>query len=292
MNLKLRLIFGLMVLVQAGCLSHKRVVPADQRLFPAQSATREQILTNLEERSKQVQTVQATILLDASGGGIKTGILTEYRQTKGFLVVQPPNNIRLKVQALLALATVADMVSDGRQYRVSIPVRNQFLVGDNDAPATAKNAFMNLRPRVLLAGLFVDIRPYLNNPQVKSILEEVEEGRRSFYVISFIDVAGPSAHLIEKLWIDRTDMQVGRKQIFQDDGKVATYVEYSDYSNESDIMFPRVVFIRRPVEDYAVKMTFQRVTMNEKLSADAFTLERPAGAELVQLETGDGSGPF
>jgi hypothetical protein len=290
-GLKLRIIFVLLPLIQASCISTKRTIPLEARPLPAKSASRADLLRGLEEQSNQIRTLQGTITLDASSGGnVKTEVMTEYRQTKGFVLVERPNHVRLRIQAPLALATVFDMVSDGREYRVSIPIKNKFLIGDVDAPPKDKNAILNLRPQVLIQGMFVDITPYLNNPQVKSTLEETREGRRSFYVFSFINVAGQEAQLMEKLWIDRFNLRVTRKQVFRGDGKAETDVEYSGFPAEGDSRFPQVILIQRPIEDYSLKMTFQKTSVNEKLAEDAFNLERPSGSELVRLEAEEGSG--
>jgi len=287
--LKFKIIFALLLACSAGCISRKRVVPEAQRLLPAQTAGRAELLQMLETHSNQIKTLQGTLALDASGGSMKTGVLTEYRQTKGYLVVERPAHVRLKVQAPLALATVFDMVSDGRQYRVSIPVKNKFIIGDTRAAPNGKNPMLNLRPQHILNALFVDIIPYLSNPQMRSTLEETTAGRRSFYVFSFINIAAREAELVEKLWIDRSNLQVSRKQIFRNDGKVDTDVEYSEYASQGDIAFPQIVVIQRPIDDYSLKMTFQKTTVNEQLAAEAFNLERPAGSELVQLDADDGA---
>ena len=287
--MKLRIVIALLLFVEAGCISTKRVVPAELRPLPARTVSREDLLSGLEERSRQIRTLQATVALDASGGAMTTGVLTEYRQTKGFVLVERPSHIRLKAQAPLALATVFDMVSDGLQYRVSVPIKNKFIIGSANTPGKEKNPILNLRPQHIVNALFVDIAPYTTNTQVRSILEEATEGRRSYYVFSFINIAERAAQLIEKLWIDRFDLQVIRKQIFGKDGKVDTDVEYSAYQRHGDIAFPSVVFIQRPTDDYALKMTFLKTSVNEKLPADAFNLERPQGAELVQQA--ESSGP-
>jgi outer membrane lipoprotein-sorting protein len=290
MGLKTSVTFALLLMVQAGCISTKRVVPAAERPLPAQTADRAELLRGLEEKSKQIQTLQGTVTLDASGGAMKTGVLTEYRQTKGYILVERPGHIRIKAQAPLALATVFDMVSDGNQYRAYIPIKNKFIIGDAHAPGTDKNPVLNLRPQHLMNALFVDVTPYVNNSQMKSTLEETTQGRRSFYVFSFIDIASPDAQLVEKIWIDRTNMQIARKQIFGKDGKTETDVEYSGYQTQDGDAFPQIIVMERPIDDYMLKITFQRTILNEKLAADAFNLERPQGSELVQLEVEGGSG--
>ena len=284
---KVRLLLVVLLLVQAGCLSisRKRVIPQDQRPLPAKVATKEELFHDLEEKSKQIQTLQGNVTLDVSGGG-ETGVLTEYRQTKGYLFVERPGNIRVKVLAPVILTTVADMVSDGRQYRVSIPIKNQWTEGDASAPVSSKSPIASLRPQHFLDGLFVDISSYLQNPQVKYEFNMQSEGRRSFYVFTFIDVsgAGREVRTLEKLWIDRNDdLEVSRKQIFGQDGRIETDVEYSSYHKESNVRYPQSVVITRPVEDYTLKVTFQKTNINDKLPDNVFTLQRPEGSELVQI---------
>jgi len=282
-TLKAEIVLILLLLFPASCISRKRVLPEEQRLLPAKTATRGELVQDLEAKSNSIQTLQGTVSLDLSGGGAKSGVLTEYHQTTGYVVVDRPKQIRFKVVAPIVLSTIVDMVSDGRQYRVSIPVKNQFLVGEVNAPANSKTALANLRPQHLLDGLFIDVRPYLNKAQVKSVLEEAVQGRRSYYVFSFINIGGSEAQLMEKLWIDRTDMQVSRKQVFAKEGRLETDVEYLDYRSEGAESFPQTVVIQRPLEEYTVKMTFLKAAFNQKLADDTFNLERPDGSELVRL---------
>ena len=282
-TLKAEIVLILLLLFPASCISRKRVLPEEQRLLPVKTATRGELVQDLEAKSNSIQTLQGTVSLDLSGGGAKSGVLTEYHQTTGYVVVDRPKQIRFKVVAPIILSTIVDMVSDGGQYRVSIPVKNQFFVGDVNAPANSKTALANLRPQHLLDGLFIDVRPYLNKAQVKSVLEEAVQGRRSYYVFSFINIGGSEAQLMEKLWIDRTDMQVSRKQVFAKEGRLETDVEYLDYQSEGAESFPQTVVIQRPLEEYTVKMTFLKAAFNQKLADDTFNLERPDGSELVRL---------
>ncbi len=284
LGLQIRTFVLATALLAAGCISTKRVVPEDQRLLPAKTASRAELLEGLKTQSQAIKSMTATVALDVSGGSLRTGVLTEYRQTKGFILVDRPNNIRVRAQAPLALATVFDMVSDGRQYRVSVPIRNKFIVGDATAPASNQNPVLNMRPQHLLSALFVDIMPLLANPQIRSTLEETSVGRKSYYIFEFINIAQPNADLVEKLWIDRSTLEVVRKQIFGRDGKVEADVEYTGYQDSGGTSFPQAIVIQRPAEDYTLKITFQKTVLNEQLAADAFVLERPSGSDLVQVD--------
>jgi outer membrane lipoprotein-sorting protein len=285
-GLQIRFACGLLLAILSGCISRTRVIPQDQRLLPAKSANKAELLQGLEQKSRQIQTLNGTVMLDVTGGGSQTGVLTEYRQTKGYVLVERPSSIRVKVLLPLVASTVFDMVSDGQKYRLSIPAKNQWAEGDVNTPISSKSAVASLRPQHFLDGLFVDVAPYLGKPKVKYLFEEVVDGRRSFYVFTFMEESGSGQELrvLEKLWVDRNDdLEVSRKQVFRPDGKVETDVQYSNYRSIGNIRYPEVIEIQRPIEDYTLKVTFQSTKFNEKLQDNTFNLERPEGAELVQM---------
>ena len=60
-----------MLLAQASCIKKTTVLPQDLRLLPAKTATRAELFKTLEENSKQIQTLKATVSLDLSRGGAK-----------------------------------------------------------------------------------------------------------------------------------------------------------------------------------------------------------------------------
>jgi outer membrane lipoprotein-sorting protein len=271
----------LLLLVQAGCIKKTTVVPQSERLLPAQTATRSELLQALQEKSKQLETLKATVGIEFSRGGAKSGVLDEYRETKGYVFVERPSHIRVQVQMPVVLTTVAIMVSDGQQYRLSIPIKNQFAIEDVNAPISPDSSLSNLRPQIFLDGLFVDITQYENK---QPLFEEAVVGTHSYYVFSFFDNSGSEPQLQEKLWIDRTDMmEVSRKQLFDKEGRLETDVDYQNYAGEGGQRYPKVIIIHRPIEDFTVKMTFQQTTMNEKLDAKIFDLPRPEGSKLVQV---------
>ena len=284
---KLRIVFVLALLAaQFGCISRTRAVPMDQRLLPAETSTRAELIRSLQVKSGQIQTLQGTMSLDVSGGGLTGDEITEYRQTRGVVVIERPKQILFKVQAPIVGTTIATMVSDGQEYRVSVPLKNRFVVGDENIPTREKTAILNLKPQHIVRALFVDVTSYLNDPQVKPLFEEATLGTRRFYVFSFVNIAGQDVRLLERLWIDRTQhLQVSRKQIYNQEGKVEMDVEYLEYRSDNGIDFPNGIVIQRPIEDFTLKMTFTKATVNEKVMESAFVLERPPGSELVQPKT-------
>ncbi len=271
-------------LFASGCISKTIRVPADQQLYAAQTKSRSELIQGLQERSKAISTMTATkIGLDVASR--KPDQIKEYLQFPGIIVVDRPSQVRLRVLAPVVGTTVADMVSDGRQYKVSIPPKNQFGAFDATAPATSDNALLNLRPQIILDSLFVDVLPHMSDARIHDVLEEVTSGRVRYYVFSFIDASAKDGKLLEKIWIDRRSLEVSKKQVFGKDGRLETDVDYSGYQIVDGLTFPQVISIQRPADGYSVKLTFQaaQIRFNEKLNAEAFVLERPAGSELIQV---------
>ena len=277
-------LLALVLTVGSGCgVSRTRVVPAEELPFPSLVASREELLVGLRATSSSVATLTAAVDMTASAGALTRGEETIYRETRGFLVVERPSRIRMRGEAPLALVTVFDMVSDGETFQVSVPVQNKVVIGDTTSTATAENAILNLRPHHIMEALFVDVNAYIDSPNVLSVFYESVDGRRSFYVFEFVDTADRSPRLVEKLWIDRRDLKVSRKQIFSGEGAIQTDVTYGRYQDVAGIGFPHIILIERPVEDYSLELTFNRVEVNTEIEGSAFLFSTPSGAELIDV---------
>ena len=269
-----------------GCISTTRRIPPSQQLLPAQSMTRAEILQKLQTRSTAIKSLTASVSLEASGGGIDTGKVTEWRETTGTFIVERPARIHVIVKLPVVRLAAAEMVSDGSRFNLYIRPENQWVTGDANAPGADSNPVKNLRPKHILDALFVDVRDYLGKPTIVAPLTETIEGQRSYYVVNFVDAAADDPQVLQQLWIDRTDLEVARKIVYGKNGKVESNIEFLNYQKLGDITFPQVVNLQRPVEHYSLKMTFQKTNLNPPLDEDAFELDRPSGVKVVELAPG------
>ena len=274
----------IVVLLLSGCgVSRTRVVPIAELPFPALNASRGELIRNLEEMSRAISTLMAAVSFTASAGVLTRGEETVYRETRGFLVVERPSHIRMRGEAPLALVTVFDMVSDGETFQLNVPIQNRVFVGDTSSRATADNAILNLRPQHIMDALFVDVDQYVDSTNVLPVFYEAVDGRRSFYVFEFVDSAGDEPHVIEKLWIDRRDLRVSRKESFGPQGTRETDVSYDLYREVEGISFPGRILIERPSEDYSLEISFDSTQLNMPIEESAFVVPVPPGAELIEI---------
>lgn len=274
-------------LLWSGCSPvSRRPLAVDERPLPALSATREELLTWLAGVQDDIRTLTGTSVgYVARSLGLTTDFLDESGEAEGYLLAERPDHIRMRGTAPFGVGTIFDMVSDRNMFQVWLPRDNQFIVGTTDVVTCSDNPLLNLRPQHIMDALFVDIRPYLENPDVTYTLEEVREGRQSFYVFSFIDIGRQPASLLEKIWIDRLDLSISRRQSFEAGGILATDVRYSEWEDAGLDLFPRRIVVERPVDDYSLEIEFREMQTNDAPVENAFLLEEPPGAELISAET-------
>lgn len=286
-----RWLLTLGALMATGCSTATRtVIPPDERPLEAQTASREDLLDRVATLQAGITTLVGTdVTYLATGLGLTTGVLAQYRETEGALRVDRPDHIRMQGRAVLGSVVVFDMVSDRDFFRVSLPARNQFIVGATDSVTCSQNPLLNLRPQHILDALFVDVSAYVNNPDVMNVLEEVTQGRRRFYTLSFVDTHQEPAQLLQKIWVDRFDLSVTGKQLFAPEGVLQTNVTYDEWVETDGNWFPRRLIVERPLEDYSLEIRFREFRLNDDPVEGAFVLSQPVGSELITADTEPGS---
>lgn len=270
-----------LLVLSSGCsVSRPVLIPIEERLFDALDASRQELLTKLESSSREVETIRASVIYVAAGimtgeeGQIENRV---YDETRGALLVERPSLIRMEGNAMLGFLQAFQMISNDEEFRLSVPARNEFYVADKDSDIQGDNPLLKLRPHHVLESLFVDITEYLSDPQVIDSFEESTEGRRRFYVVSFIDVSGSSGRLIEKVWIDRLNLETARKQLFNDDGVLEMQVDYAFYQETAGVIFPQQVNVERPSDGVSLEIRFINTQLNVALEEAMFVLAPPEG---------------
>jgi len=254
---------------------------------PAREASPTDLVARVNAQSNAIQTLVATVDMEPTAGSVYSGVIKEYRDVRGFVLLEKPAMIRIVGQAPIVRTTIFDMVSDGREFRLSIPPKQKFLVGKNDLRRVAKNSLENLRPQHILEALLV---PAIDTGSEKYFIEEAAEGARRYYVVTLLELPeGGELVLKRKVWIDRSDLNVARLQLYGPQGAYLEDVLYSGYQDFQGVNYPTRIEIARPAEDYRLALTIEKATFNQPLAPDKFVLNKPEGAELVEVG-GDAKG--
>jgi hypothetical protein len=248
---------------------------------PAREASLAELVARLNARSQSVRTLSATVDLEPTAGSIYSGVIKEYHDVRGFILIEGPATIRVLGQAPVLRTDIFDMVSNGEEFRLSIPPKQKFIVGKTAFRRPAKNSLENLRPQHILEALLV---PALDTSHEKTILEEAEEGGRRFYVVDIVEPAeSGELRLKRKAWFDRADLELARMQFYEADGLYVEDVHYSKYRDFQGTSYPSHIEVVRPIEDYRLAITIHKATFNQPIEAGKFVLNQPPGAQLVDL---------
>jgi outer membrane lipoprotein-sorting protein len=252
------------------------VVPA-----PAIEAALPDLLARLKAQSDKIQTLSATVDFQPTTGSIYTGVIKEYHDVKGFILVKKPAMIRILGQAPVVRTNIFDMVSDGREFRLYIPPKQKFIVGMTTFSRPGKNSLENLRPQHILEALLI---PDLNQTEAKLSFEEDTAENRRYYIVTAL-VAGADGELYpsRRLWFDRTDLNVARQLIYGPRGSELEEAEYSGYQDFQGVSYPSHIDIRRPIEDYRLAIHIEKAKFNQPIEPEKFELKKPASAQLVEL---------
>src|SRR5712671_4597478 len=258
----------------------------------AKDATREELLEAYNLIARNIKTLNAAVVLKPTAGSRYSGVIDEYHEVKAFLLAMRPAEIRVIGQAPVIGTTVFDMASDGETFRVSIPSKNNFLVGPVAVERASSKPIENLRPQHLLDAL---LWPEIRKEEAVTINEFNDENAR-YYILTVLR-GGYQIEVLRKIWFDRSDLQVARMQNFGPKGILLSDVHMADWqpsdsaagqaapaaSSNGTASFPRAIRIERPHDDYKLDLQVTKVRMNEEIPADRFKLEQPPGSELAPV---------
>ena len=275
-----------------GCLFRTRPVEEQYSKAPLKETTQQGLIDAIGQQAEAIKTLKATVDIDSSAGGIKKGHVTDYKEIRGYVLARKPDELHMIGLMPFVRTTAFDMVSDGREFKLWIPPKNRFVVGENRVTTpNISQPMENIRPQNIYEALL--IRPIDPNSEI-AVLENGYEtlhdskGHRVLqedYELTVIKRSGSGWTLARKIIFGRTDLKPHRQFIYSDDGKVATDARYAEYKDYNGFSFPSRLEIYRPEEEYDITLNILKLDINVPLRDDQFVLEQPAGAQVVRLDS-------
>lgn len=289
------LLLGLIASVLAyspGCLFRTRKVEVRVNNEQMQTATLDDLISRINTEAAKVTTLDATVNIDTTVGGKTKGVVTDYQQISGYILIRRPNMIRMIGLFPLVRNKAFDMVSDGTEFKLWIPVKDKFYVGHNDVVRPGANPLENLRPQVIYEALLLHAIDPAKDIAVLESENPVEFDEKtkqvrvlSTYVVDVIrkDTDG-KYYLQRKVIFDRQDL-IPDHQIFYDkQGSMVTDATYSAFKYFNDVRVPTIIEIKRPQENYDITIAITKATANGPMKDDQFALDQPPGSQLVDLD--------
>jgi outer membrane lipoprotein-sorting protein len=234
----------------------------------------------LSRQYEAVHDFNATVDMVPALGTAEKSKITEYKDVRGYILFRRPSSIRIIGLFPVMRTKAFDMVSTGVDFKLNIPAKNRFVVGQNEITQPSENKIENLRPQHFLDAMLV--RP-IDPATDKVLIENFTDEDDAFYILHLVRDTSPELRLTRTIWFNRTDLRLARQLILDDHGNILTDARYSDWKAYDNVPFPKHIEINRPRDEYGVVIDVVKMDINKGVSDDKFVLERPEGSTLQDL---------
>jgi hypothetical protein len=274
-----------------GCLFHTRPVEEQYSKAPLKESSQQGLIDSINQQAEAIRTLKATVDIDSSAGGIKKGHVTDYKEIRGYVLARKPDSLHMIGLMPFVRTTAFDMVSDGQEFKLWIPPKNRFVVGQNQVTSLSIDQPMeNIRPQNIYEALLIrHIDPSNEIAVLENGYETLHDAKghrvlQEDYELTVIKKTDNGWILERKIIFGRTDLKPHQQFIYSDDGKVATDAKYAAYKDYGGFSYPSRIEIYRPQEEYDITLNMLKVEINAPLKDDQFVLQQPAGAQVVHLD--------
>lgn len=274
----------LALIVSTACFVRRRAVttPAISQNRPLLTASKEELIQRIHSIFDPIESFIMRADLSPSVIGPTKQSITDYATVGAYVLFRRPDELRILGQDPLIGSTIFDMVSSGQEFRLYLPRKKRFIIGNNGSPGTSANRLENLRPEAFLTALMI----YPPEPATEVALLEDDTGEsKAVYILLIVRRNQDQLWIARNVYFDRYTLGIIRQKTFDPAGSIVSETTYSDWKSESGASFPSEIDIRRPQDNYEVQLSVLNIRVNAAdVTPEKFVLSQPADAELKQLK--------
>lgn len=276
------LLICLMSAALPSCLARRRLITRKTtggKTPPnLQVAGEDSLIDSIARQYNAVHDFSATVDMTPALGSAEKSQITEYKDVTGYIIFRKPAGIRIIGLYPVIRSKAFDMASDGAGFKLYLPSRNTFLVGQNEVFKPSPNKIENLRPQYFLDAMLVRPIDLKNN---KVLIENLTDEDGAYYILHEIHEGRTGQLLLRRtIWFNRLDLLLARQLIFDDAGNILTDVRYSEWKPWDNVPFPKHIDFNRPHDEIGLVLDVVKMDINKGVSDDKFVLEQPEGTKL------------
>lgn len=282
-------------LLLSGCRFSTRKLPVPQAPSVVQKATADDLVKQLNDRWDALNSMYANVDIQASILKTKEGVEKDITTFPAIIMMRKPEMLRVYGRVPVIGTQMFSMASDGKSFTLYIPSQNLAYQGSNELTKMSPNMIENMRPgfffdALVVRGLSADDF-YTQIADVETIEAADKKHLVSVpeYVLS-ITRHNPGSRRdtpVRVITFHREDLLPYQQDLYDKNGNLETEVFYSQYADFGGYKYPSVVKIMRPLEEYRIILTVQKVQQNPdnpKLTDDQFQIKLPDDTKIQQLQ--------
>jgi outer membrane lipoprotein-sorting protein len=277
----------------SGCFVHTRTVKQAKMPDVIRSATADQLVESVNEQCQAIKSLSATVQFQATEGGPRKGKEKTYTSFSGYILLRKPEAVRVIGLVPVLHTRAFDMASDGNTFKLLIYYpHNHVIEGSNTVTKESPNPLENLRPKIFFDSLLINcIQPddlvtlttdsETNiDPKSKQLMLDPQ------YDLTVVRRKPDSQELIPQrvIHFSRVDMHTVQEDIYDPEGSIQTQAIYGPMQQFGLQTFPGTITIKRPLEEYQIVITIQKINVNLTLNDDQFEIKIPEGTPVRKLE--------
>ncbi len=280
------------LLMLSGCLFTTRKLPVPRGPGITQSATGEQLVERLNQRWNALQSLNATVEIQASVMKSEQGVARDYTSIRGHILMRKPEMMRVLGQVPVLGTRAFDMASDGNTFTLLIPAKSLAYKGSNSSTSTTSHGLESMRPALFFDAMVVRGMSPDDEYTVTADSDTVEDVTKKHlliipeYILSVMQ-RKPGSHELRPLRVihfHREDLLPYQQDLYDKDGNLETQVIYGRYADYGDHKYPSTVTIKRPLDQYQVVLAVDKVTENMPLTDDQFQIKLPEDTRIQILK--------
>ena len=285
-------LLALSILPLAGCRFTTRRLPVPRAPAVTQTVTPEQLVARLNTRWKALNSLVATVTIQASVMKTQQGVAKDYTTFPGIILMSKPEQLRVYGRVPVIGTRMFDMASDGKNFTLYVPSRDLAYEGPNALTKKSTNTVENMRPGFFLDAMTVRGLSTEDFFQVTAETHTAEDASKKHlllvpeYILSVSRRRPESQQLLplRVVHFHRDDLLPYEQDLYDDQGNLETEVSYGRYAMYGDNQYPSTVTIKRPLEEFQVILHVEKVTENMNLTADQFQIKLPPDTKIQQLQ--------
>jgi outer membrane lipoprotein-sorting protein len=283
---------ALPALLLSGCLFTTRKLPVPKAPSMVQTVTPDELVARLNQRWAALESLNATVEIQASVLKTKEGVAKDYTTFRGHILIRKPELMRVLGQVPVLGTRMFDMASDGKTFTLYIPAMSKAVKGSNSLKKKSANPLENMRPGSFFDAMVVQGLAPDDLYGVVADSETVEDAARKHlftvpeYILSISRRKPGSQQLtpVRVVVFRRDDLLPYQQDLYDSEGNLETQVDYANYRDFGSGKYPSKVTIKRPLEEYQLVLTVERVQENMTLTDDQFQIKLPEGTKIQNLE--------
>lgn len=283
---------AMLSLTLSGCLVTRRKLPVPKAPQIVQTATPQQLVEQINKRWNALDTLNATVEMQATVTKSQQGVSTQYPAIRGIILLRKPEMLRVFGRYPVLGTRMLDMVSNGKTFTLWIPFKDEAIEGPAaESQIKSKNQFENLRPgfffeSMVVRGLSSDEEYY-----VTTDIDTVEDAAKKHlylmpeYLLNIVRRKAGSQELTPArvVHFHRDDLLPYQQDLYDQDGNLQTQVFYGRYADFGANRYPSKITIKRPLEDFQLVLTIEKVSENVPLTKGEFQFTLPADTKIKHL---------